>query len=200
MGGRIAVNSIRATTTCPSSSSTAVGRIWYPEQFDLQVIADLKADLKQGLINSMSLLSTALHLSRPLSHLNAVPHHVDGAPDQSKPENDALRQKVVEILVQEQQQRAQQTPVQVVHLALGHVGHHQPIRHLGRDHAEGQDVVRGMGGKHLFRGLLRDNEGGHHDQAEGNDWRNDARSLQRITHRRLMGAIRLYRAGEGDCW
>lgn len=48
MGGRIAVNSIRATTTCPRSSSTAVGRIWYPEQFDLQVIADLKADLKQG--------------------------------------------------------------------------------------------------------------------------------------------------------
>lgn len=64
-----------------------------------------------------------------------------------------------------------------MHLALGHVRDDQPVGHLGRHHAKGEDVVRGVSGKHLLGGLLGDDERGNDDQAKGNDWRDDARAL-----------------------
>lgn len=124
------------------------------------------------------------------AHLNTIPHHVDGAPDEREPEHNSLRQKVVEILVEEQQQGTQEPPVQVMHLALGHVGHDQAIRHLCSDHAKGQDVVRGVCGKDRFRGLLGDNERRYHDQAEGDDRRDDARSLWRQNTKISFGCTR----------
>lgn len=75
-------------------------RIRDPEQLDLQVGADFETDLP------------------------AVPHQVDGAPEHREPQHPVLAEEAVEILIQEQTEGSDQAPVQVLHLALGHVGDH----------------------------------------------------------------------------
>lgn len=77
-----------------------LGRERDPEQLDLQVGADFETDLP------------------------AVPDQIDGAPDHGEPQHPVLAEEAVEVLVQEQAQRPDQAPVQVLHLALGHVGDH----------------------------------------------------------------------------
>lgn len=75
----------------------AFGRVRYPEEIDAQVLANLEA------------------------HLGAVAQQILGAPDEREPQQPDLRHDAVEVLVEEQQRGAEQRPVQILHLRLGHV-------------------------------------------------------------------------------
>lgn len=76
---------------------SSLGRVRYAEEIDAQVLADLKA------------------------YLGAVAQQILGAPDQGEPQQPDLWHDAVEVLIEEQQRRAQQGPVQILHFRLSHV-------------------------------------------------------------------------------
>lgn len=54
-------------------------------------------------------------------YLWTVTHQIDGAPNECDPQHPVLGQETVEILIQEEERRPQQTPVPIVHFAFCHV-------------------------------------------------------------------------------
>lgn len=100
------------------------------------------------------------------AHARAVACQVQEGEDHSDPEDYVFVDKAVEVLVEEEEARADEGCVGEVQLTLCHVCNHQLVGDLGDDHAKGEQVQAGVVLKQLARRLLVDDEGQCEEEAD----------------------------------
>lgn len=120
------------------------------KELDVEVIADLQADVR------------------------AVPAEVERAPDERQPQHPILGEELVEVLIEEENRRAGEARVEVVHLALRHVRDDESTRDFGGQQAERQHVQHRMVQIQARLRLLADDERWDDDQQKRKDRRDDA--------------------------
>lgn len=96
-GATVFIGSQVTLTAHRAAGDRTLWAIRYSEQIDAQMLTDLQA------------------------HLGTVAQQILRAPGERKPKQPHLGQNTIEVLIEEQQCRTQQRPVQILHLRLGHV-------------------------------------------------------------------------------
>ena len=108
---------VGTTAGLPVTTATVVGD---GEEVDLQIFANFQTNFA------------------------AVPHEVNGDPDQGYVEEEDLGEDSVEVLVQYQEEGGQHGGVPVSDLSLAHVSNHESVGDLGPNEAKQQNIQYGV--------------------------------------------------------